>query len=68
MLASELPGARWRKSSRTNGAQNCVEIAHVQDAVAVRDSKQPAGGALLLTGDAWDQFREIAKGYDGDVL
>ncbi|MGB3440691.1 MAG: DUF397 domain-containing protein [Actinophytocola sp.] len=68
MLASELPGARWRKSSRTNGANNCVEIAHVPEAVAIRDSKQPTGAVLLLANAAWDRFRASAKRYDSDML
>lgn len=33
----------WRKSSRTQGANNCVELAEVG---AVRDSKNPHGPVL----------------------
>ena len=46
----DLRNARWRKSSYTasNGG-NCVELAGLPGAVAVRDSKDPDGPVLLLT-------------------
>jgi Domain of unknown function (DUF397) len=35
---------KWRKSSFSGGASaNCVEIAHLPGAVAIRDSKIPTG-------------------------
>ncbi|MFC6882773.1 MULTISPECIES: DUF397 domain-containing protein [Actinomadura] len=39
----------WRKSSHSgsNGG-DCVELAYVRDAVAVRDSKDPGGPVLLV--------------------
>ncbi|MBQ1073080.1 DUF397 domain-containing protein [Micromonospora sp. C31] len=53
-----LTGARWRKSSRssTNGGA-CVEVAdNLPGVVGVRDSKDPAGPALLFTPTAWRAF------------
>ncbi|MWA04267.1 DUF397 domain-containing protein [Actinomadura sp. LD22] len=53
----ELAGLTWRKASRSgeNGG-NCIELADaagaVADAVAVRDSKDPEGPVLLVTGAA----------------
>lgn len=46
----DLTDAKWRKSSRSasNGAE-CVELAALAGAVAVRDSKDPDGPVLLLT-------------------
>lgn len=39
----------WRRSSHSgsDGGQ-CVELAGVEDAVAVRDSKDPDGAVLLV--------------------
>lgn len=33
----------WKKSSRSEGASNCIELAH---AGKMRDSKNPAGPTL----------------------
>ncbi|WP_083471656.1 DUF397 domain-containing protein [Kibdelosporangium phytohabitans] len=51
-MAPDLGNARWRKSSRSggNGGQ-CVEVALVDGAIAVRDSKDPTGPALIFRGD-----------------
>ncbi|MEV0705441.1 DUF397 domain-containing protein [Saccharopolyspora sp. NPDC050389] len=40
-------GMIWRKSSRSNGAQNCVEIALAAGLVGVRDTKDRDGGTLV---------------------
>ncbi|MEU8802374.1 DUF397 domain-containing protein [Spirillospora sp. NPDC048819] len=46
----DLTNAKWRKSTHSgpNGGE-CVELAGVAGAVAVRDSKNPDGPVLLLT-------------------
>jgi hypothetical protein len=51
----ELGGVVWRKStySALNG---CVEIAFVDGLVAVRDSTDPQGGALIFTPVEWQAF------------
>lgn len=36
---------KWRKASRSEGLNNCVELANVG---MVRDSKNPAGPALAV--------------------
>ena len=46
MTTPELGQAVWRKSSRSNGQGQCVEVVDLSQAVAVRDSKHPA--AVLL--------------------
>lgn len=55
---ADLTGARWHKSSRSGGnGGDCVEVADdLPDVVAVRDSKDPNGPALIFAHDAWRAF------------
>ena len=48
----------WRKSSYSGGnGGNCVEVAAaLPDAIAVRDSKDPAGPKLIFTVADWAAF------------
>ncbi|MFC8583167.1 DUF397 domain-containing protein [Streptomyces sp. NPDC057217] len=48
----------WTKSSYSEGATNCVEVARDQlpGVMPVRDSKNPAGPALIVPADAWSAF------------
>ncbi|MGP2437372.1 DUF397 domain-containing protein [Streptomyces sp. JW3] len=46
----------WFKSSYSDAGQNCVEAALLPSAIAVRDSKHPAGPALHLSPTAWQPF------------
>ena len=49
MPADALGAVAWRKSGRSNSTGNCVEFASVGGhRVAVRDSKDPHGPALLF--------------------
>ncbi len=54
----DVTGATWRKSSRSNGAGgDCVEVADLHGSHrAVRDSKNPAGPALICTITEWAAF------------
>ena len=62
MNTINLSGARWRKSRRSNGSGNCVEVArNLPGLVAVRDSKDPDGPKLVLTPDAWQSFTASVK-------
>lgn len=49
----------WCKSSHSRNASNddaCIELAHVDTAVALRDSKAPTEGALILNMSKWSQL------------
>jgi hypothetical protein len=59
----DLTGAVWRKASYSSGNGGaCVEVArNLPGAVAVRDSKDPAGPALTFTPDQWRAFLGEAR-------
>jgi Domain of unknown function (DUF397) len=54
----EISVAAWRKSRRSNGSGNCVEVAALAEGqrLAIRDSKNPAGPVLLVSTDDWRSF------------
>jgi hypothetical protein len=52
---------RWLRSSYSTGANNCVETARPSSGpwsglLAVRDSKDPEGPALLFSPESWAGF------------
>ncbi|MBL1080105.1 DUF397 domain-containing protein [Nocardia sp. 2] len=52
----ELLKLLWHKAGGCESGA-CVEVARVPDGrVAVRDSKNPLGGALVFTPQQWDEF------------
>jgi hypothetical protein len=56
------PGAVWVKSSYSGTQGNCVEVAtNLPGKVAVRDSKDPEGGVLRLSREAWMAFLSHLK-------
>jgi len=66
MPASDLPAVTWRKSRRS-GPQggNCVEIGYLPDGqVAIRNSRDAAGPALVFTPGEWTAF--VGGARDGD--
>jgi hypothetical protein len=62
---ADTPQVRWHKSSHSSANGQCVEVAPVAGAVAVRDSKNPAGPVLIFTRQAWAAFVEDVKGRPG---
>jgi len=56
-VSIDLSSATWRKSNRSNGQANCVEVAELDGGHhAVRDSKDPAGPALAFPRTQWAAF------------
>ena len=51
----DLVGAVWRKSTYSS-VNGCVEIAFLDGVVAVRDSKDRQGQALIFTPVEWRAF------------
>ncbi|GAB7038123.1 MULTISPECIES: DUF397 domain-containing protein [Catenuloplanes] len=51
---------RWRKRCGTGA---CVEVATTPSAAYVRDSKEPQGDRLAVSGSAWSAFLSaVAEG------
>jgi len=48
--------ADWRKASYSNGQGQCVETASGAGTVAVRDTTDRDGGALVFSADVWARF------------
>ncbi|MEU8898876.1 DUF397 domain-containing protein [Nocardia sp. NPDC048505] len=63
-MKSELSAAQWFKSRRSGASRDCVEVAFLDTGrVGVRDSKNPAGPALVFTPGEWTAFTtSIASG------
>ncbi|MBW8484565.1 DUF397 domain-containing protein [Actinomadura parmotrematis] len=59
----DLSKAAWRKSSHSAENQgDCIELAAVPGSVAVRDSKDPHGGGLLVGRAGFRRFAGVVKG------
>ncbi|WP_267242583.1 DUF397 domain-containing protein [Streptomyces sp. PR69] len=69
MTDTHIPVARdrnvaWVKSSYSDAGLNCVEVAHLTHAFAIRDSKVPGGPALLLPTAAFRSFLDgVREGH-----
>ncbi|MFI9204743.1 DUF397 domain-containing protein [Streptomyces sp. NPDC053048] len=63
----EVGEAAWRKSTYSAGQEDCLEVADnipsgtAPAPVPVRDSKRPAGPALLFQAEAWSAFVATVK-------
>ncbi|QIZ35818.1 DUF397 domain-containing protein [Saccharopolyspora sp. ASAGF58] len=61
MSVSHATPSGWRKSSRSTNTDNCVEVGHVGDGVAVRDTKNRAAGYFTTTSAQWAAFVAAVK-------
>ena len=60
-MEQDLATAEWGKSSFSGGG-NCVEVArNLPGIVAVRDSKNPHGPALVISRTGWATFTDSVK-------
>jgi uncharacterized protein DUF397 len=62
---ADLTNAVWRRSSDTDGP--AVEVAMLDEGVAVRDSRKPEGDVLFFTPAEWDAFVGGAKDGEFDL-
>lgn len=53
MIIADATATSWRKSCYSGSSSNCVEVAYLPNAAAIRDSKNPDGGALVLDERTW---------------
>jgi hypothetical protein len=68
MATVDLTHAPWRKSTASTGNGNCVEVALMKSVVAVRDTKDRSGPALVLPAGQWQSFLDGAKSGEFDLL
>lgn len=61
-----LSGAAWCKSTRSSANGQCVEVATLHGATAVRDSKDPAGPALTFHPAQWAAFTAGVRAREFD--
>lgn len=57
----DLSQAHWRKARMSIGQGGCVEVADLGAMIALRDSKNPDGPALVFTPAEWDSFLDGAR-------
>ncbi|WP_306189390.1 DUF397 domain-containing protein [Streptomyces sp. MK5] len=53
---------RWKKSTYSGDASNCVEIATTPTTIHIRDSKTPTAPHLTVTPSAWADFLSPVRG------
>ena len=51
----------WRKSRRSTGGNDCVEVAQTGTSCLIRDSKNPDGARLAVRPQAWAVFIHDVK-------
>jgi hypothetical protein len=62
----DLTAAAWRTSSLCD-LNGCVEVAVLDDQVAVRDAKDRGGPVLLFSGREWEAFLGGVRGGEFDL-
>jgi len=57
----EARDLQWRKARRSAGNGACVEVAHANGQIFIRDTKNTNGPVLAYPTSAWCTFLDDAK-------
>jgi hypothetical protein len=64
----DLSRAVWRTSSAGGtDAENCVQVAFLDEAILLRDARDPDGPVLVFNQAEWDAFVDGAKDGEFDL-
>lgn len=63
-----LEAAAWRKTRRSIGNGECVEVAPLVGTVGVRDSVDPRGPVLQYSAGSWRSFIVATKQGNFDLF
>lgn len=67
-MTVDLSRAQWRSSSAGGpAAENCVQVAFVDEAILLRDARHPEGPVLVFNQAEWDAFVGGAKDGEFDL-
>lgn len=55
-MDTDLSKAKWVKSSKSGAAGHCVEVAFLENQVALRDTKDRSRPAHIYTREEWSAF------------
>ena len=58
---------QWKKSSKSDSGDQCVEVRLIDGKIQVRDSKHPNGAVLRFTVGEWNAFLGGARTGEFDV-
>jgi hypothetical protein len=53
--------ATWKKSTFSGNNGTCVEVAHLADRLAARDSKNPAGPMLTFPSESFRGLMRLVQ-------
>ncbi len=56
MNRADQQDVQWFKSSYSNGTSDCVEVADLDGAVAMRDTKDHGAGTVTVGAAGWRSF------------